>query len=222
MEKDGETSFEELVKKKCPYYYDLLEIMQDRASSEPKATNYSLQEDDSLSEMSEDEVASVAKTASSGNTSKKSSSTKKRKLLTLMDDGAVKVLKEGNVAMNRRMIELERHNKMLESLEERKLQMEQQRLQGNQWHGKNEELNYKMNLMQRYEEFRNKFGWSDEQILAFYPDMSQVIQAREAGTPRLPPLAIQEQEFAVAIQEQEFANTHEQEFANTHKNGEDY
>jgi hypothetical protein len=63
--------------------------------------------------------------------------------------------------------------------------MEQQRLQGNQWHGKNEELNYKMNLMERYEQFRNKFGWTDAQILAFYPDMAQVIQARDTQISQL-------------------------------------
>jgi hypothetical protein len=40
MESDGETQFKELVMKKCPYYYDIFDVMHDRASSEPKCTNY--------------------------------------------------------------------------------------------------------------------------------------------------------------------------------------
>ena len=37
---DDPSSFEDKVRKKCPQYYDILEVMQDRASTKPKATNY--------------------------------------------------------------------------------------------------------------------------------------------------------------------------------------
>ena len=48
QEQDGVEKFEELVKKKCFCYYDLLDIMQDRASSKPKVTNYDLEDDDDI------------------------------------------------------------------------------------------------------------------------------------------------------------------------------
>jgi hypothetical protein len=40
LERDGESKFEEIVKRKFPYYYDLVEVMVDRASSAPKASCY--------------------------------------------------------------------------------------------------------------------------------------------------------------------------------------
>jgi predicted RNA-binding Zn ribbon-like protein len=36
---DGVTTFEELVRRKFPYYYDLVEIMGDRSATEPRMTN---------------------------------------------------------------------------------------------------------------------------------------------------------------------------------------
>jgi hypothetical protein len=35
----GEESFKDLVKKRCPYYYELCDIMADRSSAQPKAKN---------------------------------------------------------------------------------------------------------------------------------------------------------------------------------------
>ena len=52
--KENDTArFDEVVKRKCPHYYDILEIMQDRASSKPKATNYDFDSDDDELELEE-------------------------------------------------------------------------------------------------------------------------------------------------------------------------
>jgi predicted RNase H-like nuclease (RuvC/YqgF family) len=109
-----------------------------------------------------------------------------------MDESAVAALTAGNKALEERMMEMSRHNKAVEEVEKRRIELEEQReqreslklnLEQNRfkamaWQGKNDELNYKMNLLSRYEEFRRQYGWSDEQIVAFYPDMAQVIQAK--------------------------------------------
>jgi hypothetical protein len=39
QEKDGTDTFRSLVKKRCPYYYELCEIMADRSGTQPKVTN---------------------------------------------------------------------------------------------------------------------------------------------------------------------------------------
>ena len=44
IQENDNSTFEEAVKKKCPYYYELLDVMCDRASSKPKATSYNLEE----------------------------------------------------------------------------------------------------------------------------------------------------------------------------------
>ena len=56
---DGLTKFEDLVKGKCPFYYDLLDIMQDRASSKPKVTNYDLENEVNIDDDDDDDVVEV-------------------------------------------------------------------------------------------------------------------------------------------------------------------
>jgi hypothetical protein len=54
QELQGEATFQDCVKERCPYYYDLLEVMQDRASSQPKCTSDEL-DDNSDSNDSDDD-----------------------------------------------------------------------------------------------------------------------------------------------------------------------
>jgi hypothetical protein len=125
--------------------------------------------------------------------------------------------------MEQRMQETIRHNKKVEAMEQQRFQLKENRLnleqkifQSLEWKGKNDELNYKMNLIARYEEFKLKHNWSDDQILAFYPDMAQVINAKKRWPsspelptpvlPTLPPLPHQlndEEEEAVGHDEEE-------------------
>ena len=58
MEEQGQSTFKDLVKK-CPYHYNILEVMIDRASTRPKITSYDLvhTENDSDEEQLEEEEA---------------------------------------------------------------------------------------------------------------------------------------------------------------------
>jgi hypothetical protein len=40
QDEQGEETFKDLVLKKCPYYFSLLDIMADKASTQPRITNY--------------------------------------------------------------------------------------------------------------------------------------------------------------------------------------
>jgi hypothetical protein len=160
LESDGPTSFEELVKGKCPYYYDLLDVMQDRASTAPKITNYEEDEAEvgSISSIgNEDATASVA-------TSGRKAKRPVKKSPQILDDESVAMLK-GTVDTNKQRMEEEaRHNKVMEGIE----------LQKN----KRYKLEYTMDLVDRYETMKSK-GWSKKKILRLIPDMKEIIEAEE-------------------------------------------
>ena len=232
QEEDGVERFEELIRKKCPYYYDLLEVMQDRASSKPKATSYELE--NSLLDEDEDEdeevnaadddpddisaiskesgaVSASASAAASVATSRASQSSKrqvgsrkndssaqKKKARptttkkSFMDEDTLSVLNEANKAAAIRVSELERHNKALEEIEQQRYELEKKRdereilrldlekskLETMSWKGKSDQLDYKMKLLSRYHDIKNKYNWSDEQIIGYCPEMKDVIEAR--------------------------------------------
>jgi hypothetical protein len=189
VKEDDEGSFKEIVMRKCPYYYDLVDIMSDRASSKPKATSYDLMEeeesheDEDLSDLSEAEGKSVAKSVggNSMNTKRSSSNKKKRKGSSpLMDDEALAALTSASQASEAKMKELVRHHHFLESIEEKKLRLEERREEraSNSLKGKTEELDYKMQLLDRYAHLKQTYGWSDDQIIAYFPDMKQVVNAK--------------------------------------------
>ena len=73
-----------------------------------------------------------------------------------------------------------RHNQFLEKLEEKKLKLEEKRedRESTSWRGKSDELDYKMKLLQKYTELRESHHFTDEQIVAFYPDMKQIVDAK--------------------------------------------
>lgn len=191
-ESDGQARFEDIVKRKCPYYYDLLDVMADRASSAPKVTSYEDDAEDVDDDISEDESSVVlvesppsaaASSAAGASTlgrkrgnEQGSSAKKKRKsnknstLGSLMDDSMVDVLQSTSRAAEERVLELARHNKAMEEIETKKMK----------WKGKNNELEYKMNLLAKYGDLK-KYGWNDEQIVRFYPDMKQVIDADDGS-----------------------------------------
>lgn len=162
LESDGAASFEELVKGKCPYYYDLLEVMQDRASTAPKITNYEEDEAEvgSLSSMGADDVTATASVAASGRKAKRPV----KKIPQILDDESVAMLK-GTVDTNiQRMKEEARHNQVMEGIELQKV--------------KRHKLDYTMDLVDRYETMKSK-GWSKKKILRLIPDMKDIIEAEE-------------------------------------------
>ena len=141
QENDGVEKFEELVKKRCPFYYDLLDIMQDRASSKPKVTNYELEgdiEDEEnedvdlgIDEDGEDcdnvsAFSTTSKTTTRSSASKRpasaiksvSSASKKGKVSRrrmasspALDDELSAAIGDANLAAQHCLSEMERHHK---------------------------------------------------------------------------------------------------------------
>jgi hypothetical protein len=200
--KEGDVgTFEDAVKKKCPYYFDLLDIMQDRASSKPKATSYDDSDEsedpeatEGLSELSDEEevgdksvadksVATKQTVATGPTSSSRKAKRKKASSSVVMDDDGIAALTEASKTSKDRMTEMVRHNHFIEQLEERKLALEEQkeRRATISWHGKAEELQYKMQLLERYNQLKKKYQWNDEQIVSFYPDMEQIVKAQKSS-----------------------------------------
>ena len=217
QDEDGVDTFNDIVTKKCPYYYDLLPVMADRASSEPKVTSYDLEEEEDaneevdanegseneLSELSEEEdgngttvarsvtsrtEASKTTTQSTKRTTPSTSSSRKKKprkgklKTSLIDDDTLTLLGDSKSANEDRMKEMARHNKVVESMEQQKLALEKQKAESMSWKGKSDQLDYKMNLLARFEQLKHEKKWNDEQILKFFPDMAEVIAARNEGS----------------------------------------
>jgi hypothetical protein len=167
LESDGATSFEELVKGKCPYYYELLEVMQDRASTAPKVTNYAEDEfaEGSVSSFGNDDAignddATASATTSSGKKVKRPPKMNPH----ILDDESLAMLK-GSVDINKQRMEEEaRHNKVMEKIELQK--------------AKRNQLDYTMDLLVRFETMKSK-GWSNKKILRLIPDMREIIEAQE-------------------------------------------
>jgi hypothetical protein len=200
LKEGDEGTFEEAVKKKCPYYFDLVDIMADRASSKPKATSYDASDESEdidipeggLSELSDEEEEAAEKSVATksigtkrtaATSSSRKAKRKKASASAIMDDDAVAVLAEASTASTARMNELVRHNHFIEKLEERKLALEEQKEHRAMlsWQGKTEELQYKMQLLERYNQLKKKYQWTDEQIVSFYPDMKQIVDAQKSS-----------------------------------------
>jgi hypothetical protein len=182
---DDEGTFEDALKKKCPYYFDLLDIMADRASSKPKATSYDDSEESEvvdvqvMSELSDGEEVveevgdkSVATKRTAATSSSRKVKKKKKGSPTLDGDG-LEVLNEATQVSKDRMNEMVRHNQFIEKLEERKLALEEKKV----WQCKTDELEYKMRLLERYNQLKENRHWTDKKIIAFYPDMKQIVEA---------------------------------------------
>ena len=45
------------------------------------------------------------------------------------------------------------------------------------WRGRNDELDYKMNLIERYRDLKEKKGMNDQQIITLFPEMQQIMLA---------------------------------------------
>ena len=73
-------------------------------------------------------------------------------------------------------LSLEHHNQFLETVEDRKLALEEKKLEFMLKQTKNEELNYRANLVEKYHEWKDR-GMTDKQILCISPDLKVVVDA---------------------------------------------
>jgi hypothetical protein len=215
QEREGDETFMDLVKRKCSFYYELLDVMVDRAATEPKVTNFRPESLDAFSDVDDEEIAtetgtdnaeespagdsnnvasesnSVASSCkSSGGQNKKKSSRKRNS--PLMDDETVDMLNQAQKTSKQKILEMQRHNKQVEEVEQKKLELqikqearedlrlnlEQQRFQSQQWCGKSDELDYKMKLIKECTALKEQ-GLSKEQIITLFPEMAGVLEALE-------------------------------------------
>ena len=97
-----------------------------------------------------------------------------------MDDDAIAALTKASKTSEAKMQEMVRHNQFLENLEERKYELEKRKedRESQSWKGKSDELSYKMQLLERYNQLKSLHNWTDEQIISFYPDMKQIVDAK--------------------------------------------
>jgi hypothetical protein len=88
------------------------------------------------------------------------------------------------------MYEMQRHNKEVEHVENKRLQLqvkqeeredqrldlEQKKFESQQWRGKSDELDYKVKLVKECTSLKAQ-GLSDEQIVSLFPEMKNVLEA---------------------------------------------
>jgi len=195
-ENDEHGEFKEAVEGKCPYYFSLLDIMVDRASSRPRFTSDQLgsnlclnlsDSDDEDSEKEEDGMDGVPSRDSTEESSvsgaaknKKEATLKpkpkkpkrgisKRDKITLFDEDQMKDLFKASQAQE----QLEARRLELEG---RRLEIEEERKIAEDWKSKRDQLSYRMEQIQKYTELRDQYHLSDEKILELFPDMEQVVK----------------------------------------------
>jgi hypothetical protein len=193
QERQGEQTFKDVVRKKCSYYYEMVDVMADRSGTAPRLTNIDLdfftddedQEAEEEEEEQEDrqeavdatavvyESASVASSRASVGTGRKA---KRRKSNPLVANDPIAILETANERSQEKIREMSRHHSKMESIEEEKLELERQKMQTMEWKGKRDELNYKVDLVKQYKELKTS-GISDEQIAQLFPEMKLVMEA---------------------------------------------
>lgn len=192
-ERDGMETFQELVRQRCKWYFELEPIMADRSKARPKATTETLllgRDDFSVSSGSDIEVAGVAAVAA-GAADKKSSSDEGK---TSSEDTKPSAIprsstKNNSVKKRKKQSELEiqeiafmqsfvernqrksiADNRMSEK-ERHNRAMEAIEEKKTQWKNKKEELEYKKELLATKKDLEEQ-GHDMAEILALLPDLA--------------------------------------------------
>lgn len=223
---EGQASYDAAVARQCSFYYDLLDVMIDRAATAPKVMNADIDkettdEDSDVDPLATDPLAADAApndasaaedidtvagsvTASTSDPTavaattaivptpvpvKKATTKKGPKHASsrtpspspFMDKDTVSMFAMAKNKSEERMLEVDRHNKAIERLEERKVKLEEQKMS---WKSKTNEMTYKLEMVERYDSLVAK-KWTDDQIVALHPSLQAVIDARNPKKPRV-------------------------------------
>lgn len=229
-ENQDKQTFQDVVRKKCVHYYELLPIMRDRSSTAPKLTNFNhddldkysdddAEEDEKADDNDDDEssfldtdrppkyistptkINDTEKEDNGTTTSKRSMmdedySISKRSTMednssrklpakknqkknnkssrqpSLLDDNTLSIMDIANEQSKEKLAEQKRHNFIIEQSEAKKGKREETRLELDAWKGRNDELSYKVNLVNQYNDLRKSL--SKQQILDLFPMMRNV------------------------------------------------
>ena len=195
LERDGQASFDDAVRQRCPYYFELLPIMGDRGKARPRVTTDTLEatltenDDGNLSGLSDDDEdlapssrsvagSSIGRSSQSRrqvtNTKRSpptgTDSAKKRRSRLVDDDSTMlrTLMDEKSKYKATYLEEKIRHNKQMEDLESRKIQ----------WQEKGERLDYMRKLLSFKREMEEA-GHSRNEIIAMAPDTKQLYDAEQ-------------------------------------------
>ena len=189
-ERDGEQTFDNLVRSRCKWYFELAPIMADRSKAKPKCTTETLGQRlmDELSNLSSDDDGDDAgnanggtkgsegsspeldrkrSTAAASSSSSVASSSKKKRLKTRVEEQEMafmeSMIKRNEAKANGGNVisERERHNRRMEDIEEARTK----------WRTKQDELAYKRELISTRRSLEQE-GFTKEEILSMFPDMA--------------------------------------------------
>ena len=194
-ERDGDTTFENLVRIRCKWYFELAPIMADRSKAKPKATTetlgQSLMED--LSNLSSDDEGEdksettgrqkgaakasdgsspeldYKRTATASATSSIASSSKKKRMKNRVEEQEIAFM-ESMIKRNEAKTAAESTGGMSER-ERHNRRMEEIEESKSKWRTKQDELSYKRELISTRRALELE-GLSKAEILSMFPDMA--------------------------------------------------
>ena len=199
-ERDGEQTFENLVRSRCKWYYELVPIMADRSKAKPKATTESLKNNsmDDMSNLSSDEEGEdVSNAAHSNKGSTKAnngpspeldrkrsaatsgsssvSSAKKKQLKTRVEEQEIAFM-ESMIQRNMAKARAETVAGGMTERERHNRRMEEIEESKAKWRSKQDELAYKRELISTKRSLESE-GLSKEEILSMFPDMAPLYKS---------------------------------------------
>ena len=199
LETDGRSSFEEAIKKRCPFYFLLEPVMKDRASSRPAVTTGNLMEkaaaasksnddDSSLSSIESDTVEVVGVAAGETDSkplAKQQSSASKRSISSVSKSSAKKKRKKSHgdhdlSSLMETIIETQSSTKaaaVAETARHNKV-METMQHEKMEWQSKKANLEYAEELLQKKKQFLEQ-GFHPRDICNLVPDMRKLFKAHE-------------------------------------------
>ena len=203
LKDDDPGQFNDYILKKCPYYFDLLPVMQDRATCRPQMTSDSLytgsddddEDDDDHStvqvlttrNLKHDDDASVSSSSKSNNilTSPSTLSSvgarkKRRTQLKKKDDPLTSVLNLHLEAIG----EASRHNQVMENFKKIEMEHAQTELKHKEkvamLQGQQMDLEHRIALVNVYDKIKGKI--SDEMIKKKFPELADFIESSNCNS----------------------------------------
>lgn len=161
--------FHNYVTKLCPVYYSLLPIMGERSSTEPACLSYTVRKRVQDGEPVDGEPVAEE-------------STKKKKKTKGPFQSSMEFVQSLQGGQNKKLSEANRHNKVIERVEQEKLNImkkaESRKDDLHKYDSMQRRVEYQFFLLQRYEELAKRYD--DAYIARKFPDLKAVMTGYEA------------------------------------------
>jgi len=183
---EGQDHFDACVKARCNFYYDWEPIMTDRAGNNPAVTSNDLDKsDDDESEDPKEDDDEDNEDGDDGNKKPKGkSSAKASSVHSQSPAGSISVIDSETKEMfslatsssaDLMKLMTEQHAKRM-AIENRRLELEEERAKLIDWKAKREEVSHKCKLCEKHNKMKDN-GKSDEFILMVLPQAKDIIDA---------------------------------------------